>query len=169
MLWSQDEARFGRMNNPKRCWAPPKTRPLVRLQRIREYMYVFAANSPWAGDTYSLIFPVCNTSAMELFLEGFSRQYSAYNNIMIVDQAAWHVTKKIAQFDNIKFIYLPPGSPELNPTEHLWEHIREKYFGNHVYNSLDEIEEEMVMALQKISHDKETIKQLTGFHWLNIS
>ncbi len=157
------------MNNPKRCWGPPKQRPIVALQRIREYMYVFAANNPWTGETYSLIFPLCNTDAMQLFLEGFSRQYSDYNNIMIVDRAAWHVTNKIQSFDNIKFIYLPAGSPELNPTEHLWEHIREKYFGNHVYSSLSEVEEEMITILQKIAHDKGTIKNLTGFHWLKFA
>lgn len=169
MLWSEDEARFGRMNNPKRCWAPPKTRPIVRLQRVREYMYVFAATSPWIGETFSLIFPLCNTDAMKFFLKEFSKQYSAYNNIMIVDQAGWHTTKKLDKFDNITFIPLPPGSPELNPTEHIWEHIREKYLGNRVYNSLDEVEEKMIIALQEISHDQETIKKLTGFHWLCIS
>jgi transposase len=168
-LWSEDEARFGRMNNPKRCWAPAKVRPIVHLQRIREYVYVFAATCSWTGETYSLILPLCNTEAMQIFLKKFSEEYCDYNNIVIVDQAAWHMTKKLSQFDNVRFIYLPAGSPELNPTEHLWEHVREKYLGNCVYDSLDEFEDIMVDILRKLPHEQETIKNLTGFHWMNIS
>ncbi len=87
----------------------------------------------------------------------------------MVDQAGWHMTKKFPPFNNIRFIYLPSGSPELNPTEHLWEHIREKYLGNLVYNSLDDVEEEMVTILQSICNEQDVIKNLTGFHWLSCS
>jgi hypothetical protein len=31
-----DEARFGRMNRPRPCWAPPGLRPEVAAQLIRE-------------------------------------------------------------------------------------------------------------------------------------
>jgi transposase len=154
------------MSSLKKCWAPEKVRPIVKLQRVREYLYVFAANCPHTGETYSLILPICDTNAMQFFLESFSQQFHEYNNIIIVDQASWHVTKKLPKIENIRFIFLPAGSPELNPTEHLWEHIREKFFGNRIFNSLDEVEEEMLKALQHVSSDTETIKSLTGFHWL---
>ena len=166
-LWTQDEARFGRMNNPKKCWVPQKTRPTVQLQRIRQYLYVFSATSPWTGETYSIILPLCNTDGMKVFLEGFSTQYKDCRNIIVVDRAAWHVTKNLPQFDNIRFILLPAGSPELNPTEHLWEHIREKYLGNRIFNSLDQLQDAMVDILRAVSHEREIIKNLTGFHWMN--
>ncbi|MBF0157773.1 MAG: transposase [Magnetococcales bacterium] len=31
----------------------------------------------------------------------------------------------------------PSHSPELNPTEHIWEELREKHFHNKAFNSLD--------------------------------
>lgn len=165
-LWAQDEARFGRMNNLKRCWAPPGVRPVVHLQRVREYIYVFSVTSPWTGDSFSLILPLCNTNSMTMFLQQFSEQYSNFRNIIIVDRATWHVTKKLPQFDNIRFIFLPPGSPELNPAEHLWDHIREKYFANKIYDSIDEVEDHMIKALKNIANDKQPIKSLVGFNWL---
>ena len=165
-IWAQDEARFGRMNNPKKCWAPPQIRPIVHLQRIRQYLYVFSAASPETGETYSLILPVCNSDAMKVFLEGLAQQYKDYRNIIIADQAAWHVTKKLQQFDNIRFIFLPAGSPELNQAEHLWEHIREKYLGNRIFNSLDQLEDELVDIIGTMSTEKEVIKNLTGFYWI---
>jgi len=165
-LWTEDEARFGRMGNPRKCWAPKKVRPIVHLQRIREYLYVFSAVCPWSGETYSLILPLCNTIAMRVFLEGFSQVYHDYRNIIIVDRATWHVTKRLPLFDNIRFIYLPAGSPELNPTEHLWDHIREKYLGNKTFDSLDEMQDEMVDILQKFETERATIKKLTEFYWM---
>jgi|HubBroStandDraft_3_1064219.scaffolds.fasta_scaffold208685_1 transposase len=168
-LWAEDEARFGRMNNPKKCWAPAKIRPIIKLQRIREYLYVFAAVCPLTGESYSLIFPACNTNAMQIFLENFSQQYHEFNNIIIVDQAAWHTTQNLPPFENIRFVYLPSGSPELNPVEHLWEHLREGYLGNRIYNSLDDVENALVTVLQNICNDAKTIKSLTGFYWLNFA
>ena len=167
-LWSEDEARFGRMSNVRRSWAPPKVRPIVHLQRIREYVYVFSATSIWTGESYSLILPLCNTGAMEMFLTSFAEKYRDFRNIIVVDQAGWHVTKNLPQFDNIRFILLPPGSPELNPTEHLWEHIREKCLGNRTFNSLDEAEDKIAEALEMVRNDQETIKNLVGFHWMMI-
>ena len=38
-----DEARFGRMNRPRPCWAPRGVRPSVAAQRIREYIYLYGA------------------------------------------------------------------------------------------------------------------------------
>jgi hypothetical protein len=37
-----DEARFGRMNRIRPCWAPVPTRPAVAAQLIREYIYLYA-------------------------------------------------------------------------------------------------------------------------------
>jgi len=154
------------MNNPKKCWAPSADRPIVHLQRIREYIYVFSATNPFTGEVFSLILPICNTDAMIVFLNELSAQYSDYKNIIFVDGATWHSTKNIPYYDNIRFIFLPAGSPELNPTEHLWEHIREKYLGNKVFDSLDALENEMVDILVNVSLEHDVIKKLTGFHWL---
>jgi hypothetical protein len=38
-----DEARFGRMNRIRPCWAPIGTRPEVAAQLIREYTYLYGA------------------------------------------------------------------------------------------------------------------------------
>ena len=47
-----DEARFGRMNRIRPCWAPVRTRPEVAAQLIREYIYLYGAVSPKDGCPY---------------------------------------------------------------------------------------------------------------------
>jgi hypothetical protein len=55
-----DEARFGRINRPRPCWAPIGTRPVVAAQLIREYIYLYGAVSPKDGRCMYLIMPTSN-------------------------------------------------------------------------------------------------------------
>ena len=41
--------------------------------------------------------------------------------ILIVDQAGWHLTPKLAIPDNITVLALPPRAFELNPVENVWQ------------------------------------------------
>jgi hypothetical protein len=56
-----DEARFGRINRPRPCWAPIGTRPDVASQLIREYIYLYGAVAPKDGTCVYLIMPTSNT------------------------------------------------------------------------------------------------------------
>ncbi len=60
----------------------------------------------------------------------------------------------------------PPYSPELNPTEHLWDELREKYFGNEVFKSLDAVEDQLVKGLGELENDTTRIASITGFNWI---
>ena len=56
-IFFQDEARFGRISDQRRCWAPMGTRPAVGRQVIREFIYAIAAVCPQTGEISSLIMP----------------------------------------------------------------------------------------------------------------
>ena len=71
----QDEAGFGRINKPKRCWCPKGCRPAVPCQHIREYTYAYSAVSPHDGAMVSLILPKTNSVCMSIFLEEVSRRF----------------------------------------------------------------------------------------------
>lgn len=164
-LFFQDEARFGRMTNPVCCWAPKGLRPIVPMQRVRDYIHVYSAVCPADGDSFSLILPYANTKMMSLFLQEFSEQFKEYRIVMVMDGAAWHKSKRLENFENIRIIYQPPHSPEVNPTEHLWEHLREKYLSNRYWATLDNLEDVLSNALAEASKMKKYIQSLVGFHW----
>ena len=73
-------------------------------------------------------FPFCNTEAMNALLEETSVSFPHYRIIMIMDYAGWHTTKKLKLPENtsISILSLPPYSPELNLTEHIWDYIYKK-------------------------------------------
>src|SRR5271169_1827167 len=64
-----DEARFGRMNRPRPCWAPDGTRPQVACQLVREYVYLYGAVSPKDGTCVYLIMPAPDTYGADTYIE----------------------------------------------------------------------------------------------------
>jgi hypothetical protein len=66
----QDESRFRRIDNPKRCWAQKGIRPETHKQIIREYTYLYGAFSPQDGRMDSYILPYYEYGMYEYFFEG---------------------------------------------------------------------------------------------------
>ncbi len=62
-LMFQDEARFGRISDSRRCWTPYPIRPMVEAAVVREFIYAYAAVSPRDGEMDSLILPEASTVA----------------------------------------------------------------------------------------------------------
>jgi transposase len=162
----QDEARFGRINDPRRCWAPAGIRPHVPMQLVREYTYVFAAVCPIDGAMDSLILPEVNTTSMSLFLEELSQRHTHEFILLFLDGAGWHKSNNLQIPTNIRLVPLPPYSPQLNPVEHIWEEIREKWFPNLVFDSLDAVESVLLEALITLENDKSRVQSLTSFDWI---
>jgi len=82
-----DEARFGRMNRPRPCWAPLGTRPEVAAQLIREYVYLYGAVSPKDGTCVFLILPAPDTECFQIFLNTLAKRYRRDLILLFVDGA----------------------------------------------------------------------------------
>lgn len=165
----QDEARFGRISPAYRCWAPKGVRPCVPVQHIRQYLSVFAAVAPESGEMVSLVFPSSDTDMMSLFLKEVSSQFPQKQIVMQVDSASWHRSKNLSIPENIALLFQPPYSPELNPTEHIWEELREKYFHNRLFSSLHDLQEHLCDALCELSEKKDLLRSLTYFPHIRVA
>ena len=140
-------------------------RPMVQAMLTHQYTYAYAAVSPIDGRFDSLILPQVNGECMQLFIAEIAARYPAENIVMILDGAGWHKTA----FDlpkNLRLHFLPPYSPELNPQEHLWDELREKYFHNIVFDSLDALEDQLADGLRALEFDAETVKSISAWDWI---
>lgn len=162
----QDEARFGRISDHRRCWAPLPERPISGQQVIREYTYAFAAVSPEDGRLSSLVLPWVDANTMSIFLAHTAVEFAGDYCIMILDGAGWHHAHDVRIPPRMRLVFLPPYSPELNPAEMLWEHVRENYFGNRVFSSLDQVAAQLCHALRSMDGQPETIRSMTAFDWI---
>ena len=85
---------------------------------------------------------------------------------MFMDQAGWHKSKKLRVPANIELAFLPPYSPELNPQEQIWDELREKFFANKTFKSLNTVMDNAVKALQTLEGLPEKIRSISHRDWI---
>ncbi|MDR1110376.1 MAG: transposase [Deltaproteobacteria bacterium] len=85
----------------------------------------------------------------------------------MLDGASSHRGKDLELPDNISLIYLPPYSPELNPTEQIWRILRKRYFSNKVFSTLNDAISQARKGLSVMARDKSSISALTNWPWIS--
>jgi transposase len=85
---------------------------------------------------------------------------------MVMDGAGWHKSNDLKVPGNIRLVKLPPYSPELNLVENIWDEIREKYFYNKVFDSVDALENHFSMVLKHLEANPETIHFIVAWPWI---
>jgi putative transposase len=162
----QDEARFGRINDPRRCWCRRGFRPEVGKQIVREYIYAYGAFSPSDGAADFLILPYMNSNNMNIFLEEIQLGHPNDLILLVCDQAPCHNKGALKIPKNIRIIHLPPYCPQLNPSENMWKEMREKFFTNLVFNSIDAVKNKLSDAMIFYNNNQQIVKSVTGFNWI---
>jgi len=162
----QDEARFGRIAQSKRCWCPKPIRPVCLTMVCQEYTYAYGAVNIADGQWDSLVLPSAETICMQVFLDEIAARYPGERIVMVLDGAGWHRGGALVVPENMRLLPLPAYSPELNPVENIWEEIREKGFVNKVFDSLDALEEQLVHSLKHLEDHPEITRSITAWNWI---
>lgn len=85
---------------------------------------------------------------------------------MIIDGAGWHRSQKLELAANVRTVLLPPYAPELNPQEHVWDELREKFFHNRAFDTLDALETHLEGALKSFELSPERMHSIAGWDWI---
>jgi hypothetical protein len=101
---------------------------------------------------------------MSVFLEEISQRYSDEYILMIMDGAPCHISQDLNIPDNIMIVRIPPHSPQLNPCENMFDEIREKFFPNLVFDSMDAVEKQLVFALNTLENSPHTMSGIAGWN-----
>lgn len=164
-IWFEDEARFGLHGGVSRLWAETGTRPRALRQMEFEWMYAFAATCPATGESFALVLPDCDSLMMELFAAELSKRIGPGRHVILVlDNAPWHGAARFAGATNITLLHLPPYSPELNPVEQIWKHLRQNFLNNRVFKTLDAMVDHLCAAWRTLT--MESLQELCGYDWV---
>lgn len=165
-LLFQDEARFGRISDIRRCWCPKPLRPMCQAMVTQEYTYAYAAVCVSDGELDTVILPHVNGDCMQIFLDEVAARHPQERLLMVLDGAGWHQSESLQLPANLRLLRLPPYSPELNPVEHLWDELREKAFHNRVFESIDALEEHLTIALRAMELDQPRVRSIVSWPWI---
>ena len=92
---------------------------------------------PGTDNGFALVLPYANTEAMQHFLDAFAATLAEDEHaVMVLDQAGWHGSSGLIVPANITLVPLPPYSPELNPVERLWLHLKARFLSQRLHDAL---------------------------------
>jgi hypothetical protein len=138
-------------------------KPIQKVHFQFDNYYLYGALEPLSGDSFILEMPYLNSNCFQLFLDELSHQYKDDFMIMILDNSATHKAKSLVIPNNILLLFLPPYSPELNPIERLWQHIKSKISFS-LFETLDELKQEVSDILMDCTESM--IASLTGYSYI---
>ncbi len=119
-----------------------------------------------SGELDSIILPHVNTDCMQLSLGEVGARHPQPRIIKVLDGAGWHASAALMPLQNRLLLSLPSYPPELNPAEHLWDELREKYFHNKTFNFIGALEEQLEMGLRALENDLPRVQSILAWDWI---
>lgn len=149
--------RFGQKGVLTHGWARRGSRPRAVRQTEYDWSYLFGAVCPTTGQSVAMVAPSVSIELMNLHLKWIGEHVrstpggDAVLVVLVLDQAGWHTSPRVAWPDNIRPLPLPPYSPELNPVERLWPRVRVKGLANRVLPGGADLDAEGVKAWNRLT------------------
>lgn len=119
-----------------RVWAPRGQTPTIRITPQRDLVHFYGGLNVLTGHEMALTLPE-QTSAMTVhFLEHVQACYPNRPLLILWDRARWHKGQSVRDFlaghPGVQTLHFPPGCPQFNPQEHVWERTRDAVSHNHI-------------------------------------
>ena len=106
----------------------------------------------------------CDKEAMKCFLEELRKDYPGFKRISVfLDNARYSHNKEVvahAKTLNIKLIFLPPYSPNLNLIERLWKFFKKKIKNNIYHKTFTDFKNAVTDFFKNIQHYKTELSSL---------
>jgi transposase len=124
-VFSQDESRFGWLTVRRRRLTACGVQPVGPIQHVFEWFYVYGAVAPTTGERFFLELPYLNSAMFQFFIDAFAQAFPDSLNILLLDNSGAHTAQGIQWPENVRYVWLPPYSPELNPIERVWRDVKD--------------------------------------------
>ena len=158
--------RYGLISNFRRSWSKIGERTVIDNQQSFDNRYLFSAVSPLSGDSFHLTsIDGFDSSAAHVFLLELKKKHPDTMVVLVWDNAPCHRPIIHRSIPGLIVLFLPPYSPELNPTERFFEELR-KATANQIFKTIQEQETVIEKKLNELSEDVPAMKRLLGYDWI---
>lgn len=155
LLYFQDEANVSLTAFLGKTWAPRGKTPRQKVTGTRGGVAAISAING-AG---RLIFKlhekrICSEEVIE-FLDQMLKHHRRRHLVVVMDQAPPHTSKKTMSFVNtqtrLHVFHLPKYSPDWNPDEKVWNHLKHQELKSHQAKTKPELKQLTEHKLQSMS------------------
>ncbi len=160
---AQDESRIGSKTETTRVITAKGVKPIAKVDWPREAFWLYGVVEPLSGWHWRQIYAHLNQVNFQQFLNDLSEALGDTVAVMQLDRALAHRAKAIQWPKNIIPLFQPPHSPELNPIERFWPHVKGTWKGENL-PSLDALKQRVDQVLVRLS--PEHLQSLTSFAFI---
>lgn len=147
-----DEAGFEGDPRPRQKWVKRGSRPTQEYHGGHLRRNVVGAVEPASGQFVSLIVCHCNTEVFQAFLDVMAEEVPAAEGKqvhLVLDNASWHKSASL-DWHHVKPFYLSAYSPDFNPIERLWQHIKGGPMAGFLTNSGEALTDRLLESLKDL-------------------
>ena len=131
-----------------------------------EWTWVYVAVEPTTGWSYVLLLPETNSQCLEVFCRALRQAIGSERVGLVLDGSGSPRSQQVDWPGDLAPLRLPAYSPELNPAEQLFRHLR-KQLANRLFGSRKEWEQVLSQELRHWQNNRAGIQQLMGYPWWN--
>jgi DDE superfamily endonuclease len=164
-----DEAGFEGDPRPRHKWVKRGSRPTQGYYGGHVRRNVVGAVEPASGRLVSLIVAHCNTEVFQAFLDTMAEEIPPQEGKqvhLVLDNAGWHKSAAL-NWHHIQPFYLSPYSPDFNPIERLWQHLKGNAMAGYLTNDGEALTNRLLQSLQGVLSDTKLFRSVCALPSLN--
>lgn len=161
-IWFADEAGIRSDFHAGTTWAPKGQTPVVEATGQRFGMNLVSAVSPRGDMRFMAVEGRMNAGKFIDFLKRLMRDAES-PVFVVVDGHPSHRARKVLDFvratdGKLRLFFLPPYSPELNPDELVWNHLKTHGIGKKILRSREELIQAVYRHMRSLQKMPATIQ-----------
>jgi len=164
ILYCEDEASICLTPLLGKTWAERGKPRKVPVTGARASVAAMSALSPKGRLVFRLHDKRITSAEVIDFLKQLLRQHPSRHIVVVMDQAKPHTSKMtkafIASRQRLHVFYLPPYSPDWNPDEKVWNHLKNHELKAHRATNKQELYELTEEKLENMSDDRDLLQGL---------
>ncbi|MCH8098337.1 MAG: IS630 family transposase [Proteobacteria bacterium] len=154
ILYFEDESGVCLAPVTGKTWAKRGKTPIVRVTGKRGGITAISAVSLSGHLRFRLVKCRVNSAVIIDFLRQILRSHKRRKIGVVMDQAPCHKSKKVQDFvkdqKRLEVFYIPPYSPELNPDEKVWKHLKHRELKEYSAKNKSELSKAVLSALHSM-------------------
>jgi transposase len=163
ILYFEDEASISLTPILGKTWSPRGKTPIQQVTGKRGAVSAISAISKTGRLIFRLLEKRINSDDIIEFLSQILKHHKRRHVVVVMDRAPCHVSKKteafIASQPRLHVFYFPSYSPDWNPDEQVWNHLKNQEMKGHKARTKSEIKK---VARRKLSKMQKDPGQLRG-------
>jgi transposase len=164
ILYFQDESHVSLAAFLSKTWAPRGQTPKAKVTGKRAGVAATSAISRSGNLLFRLLDKRIASADVIKFLDQMLRHHPKRHLVVVMDQAPPHTSRKTKQWiagqPRLHVFDLPKYSPDWNPDEKVWNHLKHQEMASHQAKSKDELKDLARRKLQSMAKRPQLMRGL---------